>query len=53
MVFFYSSKVYLYTSNDPIIEASRGLQFGPYNIGYPGFNITNTTADQAQNLFEQ
>ena len=36
MVLFFSSKVYLYTSNDPIIEASRGLQFGPYNIGYPG-----------------
>ena len=30
-----SSTVYLYTANDPIIEASRGLKFAPFNIGYP------------------
>ena len=28
--------MYLYTSNDPVIEASRGLTFAPFNIGYPG-----------------
>ena len=27
--------MYLYTSNDPIIEASHGLRFAPFNIGYP------------------
>jgi len=31
-----SSSVYLYTSNDPIIEASSGLKFAPFKIGYPG-----------------
>ena len=31
-----SSTVYLYTSNDPVIEASRGLKFAPFNLGYPG-----------------
>jgi len=27
--------VYLYCANDPIIEASTGLKFAPFNIGYP------------------
>ena len=31
-----SSTVYLYCSNDPVIEASRGLRFAPFNVGYPG-----------------
>ena len=31
----YSSSVYLYAANDPIIEASSGLKFGPFNLGYP------------------
>ena len=30
-----SSTVYLYVANDPVIEASRGLRFAPFNIGYP------------------
>ena len=30
-----SSSIYLYAANDPIIEASSGLKFGPFNLGYP------------------
>ena len=30
-----SCTVYLYAANDPVIEASSGLTFAPYNIGYP------------------
>ena len=30
-----SSSIYLYTANDPVIEASNGLKFAPFNIGYP------------------
>jgi len=30
-----SSTVYLYAANDPVIEASSGLKFAPYNIAYP------------------
>jgi hypothetical protein len=29
------STVYLYTPNDPIIEASSNLMFAPYNLKYP------------------
>ena len=31
----YSSSIFLYAANDPIIEASSGLRFGPFNLGYP------------------
>ena len=37
-----SSSIYLYAANDPIIEASSGLKFGPFNLGYPKL------AEQAQ-----
>lgn len=30
-----SATIYLYASNDPVIEASSGLTFAPFNIGYP------------------
>ena len=30
------SKVYLFAANEPVIESSSGLEFGPYNLGYPG-----------------
>ena len=28
--------IYLFSVNDPAIEASEALRFGPFNIGYPG-----------------
>ena len=28
------SKLFLYTPNDPIIESSSGLKFGPFNFKY-------------------
>ena len=31
----YNSKVFLYTPNDPIIESSSGILFGPFNFKYP------------------
>jgi hypothetical protein len=31
----FSSTIYLYAANDPVIEASSGLKFAPFNIGYP------------------
>jgi len=33
---FSDSIVYLYAMNDPVIEASSGLKFAPYNITYHG-----------------
>jgi protein XRP2 len=27
--------IYLYAANDPVIEASENLKFGPFNISYP------------------
>lgn len=30
-----SCTIYLYAANDPVIEASEGLTFAPFNIGYP------------------
>lgn len=33
---FSDSTVYLYAMNDPVIEASAGLRFAPYNIAYHG-----------------
>jgi hypothetical protein len=30
-----SCTIYLYAANDPVIEASTGLRFAPFNIGYP------------------
>lgn len=30
-----SCTIYLYAANDPVIEASSGLRFAPFNIGYP------------------
>lgn len=32
---FTNSSIYLYAANDPIIEASKGLKFAPFNLGYP------------------
>jgi protein XRP2 len=32
---FKNSSIFLYAANDPIIEASSGLRFGPFNLGYP------------------
>ena len=29
------STVYLYAANDPVIESSNNLRFGPYNLAYP------------------
>ena len=26
----------MYASGDPVIEASNGLKFAPFNMGYPG-----------------
>ena len=34
-LFQYSSTVYLYAANDPIIESSSNLTFAPYNVAYP------------------
>ena len=31
----YDSRVYLFASNDPIIESSNNLTFYPYNVTYP------------------
>jgi hypothetical protein len=31
----YSCTIYLYAANDPVIEASENLKFGPFNISYP------------------
>ena len=32
----YNSKVYLFVDNEPCIESSNKLEFGPYNFCYPG-----------------
>jgi len=31
----FSSKIFLYAQNDPIIESSNHLEFAPYNVAYP------------------
>jgi hypothetical protein len=31
----FSCTIYLFTQNDPVIEASSNLRFAPFNIGYP------------------
>ena len=31
----YNSKIYLYAANDPVIESSDNLTFGPFNVAYP------------------
>ena len=31
----FSSIVYLYAQNDPVIESSSNLKFAPYNVAYP------------------
>ena len=33
---FYSSTIYLYAMNDPVIEASSGLKFAPFNCAWNG-----------------
>ena len=53
----YSSTVYLYTANDPIIEASTGLRFAPFNIGYPKLRehaevSGNTTENKWELVFD-
>ena len=35
MTLIFSSVVYLYALNDPIIESSSNLTFAPYNVAYP------------------
>ena len=35
VLLWYSSTVYLYAANDPIIESSSNLTFAPYNVAYP------------------
>lgn len=52
-----SSTVYLYTSNDPIIEASSGIKFAPFNIGYPKLKehaeaTNNTTENKWELVFD-
>ena len=32
---YYSTTLYLYALNDPIIESSGNLTFAPYNVAYP------------------
>lgn len=48
---FFSSTVFLYAANDPIIESSVNLKFAPYNLAYPhldeqvktvGFDVSKT-----------
>ena len=41
----YDSKVYLFASNDPIIESSNNLTFYPYNVTYPKLREHATAAD--------
>ena len=31
----FSCTIYLFSQNDPVIEASTNLKFAPFNIGYP------------------
>ena len=31
----YDSTVYLFAGNNPCIESSKNVKFGPYNLGYP------------------
>ena len=33
--FVASSSIMLYAANDPVIEASSNLKFGPFNLSYP------------------
>lgn len=35
---FTDSTIYLYSMNDPVIEASSGLKFAPYNLMYAGLD---------------
>jgi protein XRP2 len=35
---FSNSTIYLYAMNDPVIEASSGLKFAPYNLMYAGLD---------------
>lgn len=35
LTYLFSCTIYLYAQNDPVIEASSGLRFAPFNIGYP------------------
>ena len=50
----YSSSIFLYAANDPIIEASSGLRFGPFNLGYPKLaeQARNAELDPAVNKWE-
>lgn len=34
-VYVFSTTLYLYALNDPIIESSGNLTFAPYNVAYP------------------
>ena len=50
---FISSTIYLYCSNEPVIEASSGVRFAPFNIGYPGLKENAEAASlTTQNLWE-
>ena len=44
-LFLYSSTIYLYTANDPVIEASSGLKIAPFNLGYPKLREQAIAAD--------
>jgi protein XRP2 len=37
--------IYLYAMNDPVIEASSGLTFAPFNLGYPKLREQARTAN--------
>lgn len=41
----YSSELFLYTPNDPIIESSSGLAFAPYNFKYGLLHAHTLKAD--------
>merc|ERR1712060_876233 len=54
---FTNSSIYLYAANDPIIEASSGLKFAPFNIGYPKLNehavsASNDTENKWELVFD-
>jgi hypothetical protein len=50
----FSSTVFLYTPNDPIIESSKNLKFAPYNVSYPLLDQHATTVgfDVTQNKWD-
>ena len=56
----FSSTVFLYAANDPIIESSNNLKFAPYNVAYPfldehvkavGFDTSNNIVDNLYDVY--